>query len=89
MGTPHRGSGLADWADWLAQGLTVGRLHFGGNPKFVAALKKNSKELSRISEQYVNRHNDLGLSVRTFFELETTGNQVVSAQYATYGTVMS
>lgn len=75
LGVPHRGSDLAYWADFAARLLQFGQLGFRGNPTFVAALQRNTPTFQNISAQFVERA--ASLSIRTFYETERMGNQLV------------
>lgn len=77
LGVPHRGADLAYWATFGAKLLQLGQLGFGTNPNFVDALQKNSQEFANISAQFVERA--VPLSIRTFYETERIGNQLVRA----------
>ena len=76
LGVPHRGSDLAYWASFAANILEIGQLGWGTNPQFVEALRRDSPVLAQISGQFVERA--VILTIRTFFETERLGNQVVS-----------
>ncbi|KAL9023532.1 MAG: hypothetical protein Q9196_007145, partial [Gyalolechia fulgens] len=75
MGVPHRGADSARWASLVANILQVGQLGLGTNTNFVEALKRNSPTFSDISRQFVERATLL--TIRTFFETERWGNQVI------------
>ncbi|KAL8846162.1 MAG: hypothetical protein Q9221_008730 [Calogaya cf. arnoldii] len=75
MGVPHRGADSARWASLVANILQVGQLGWGTNTNFVEALKRNSPIFSDISRQFVERAEQL--TIRTFFETERWGNQVI------------
>ncbi|KAL8925462.1 MAG: hypothetical protein Q9172_002224 [Xanthocarpia lactea] len=75
MGVPHRGADSARWASLVANILQVGQLGLGTNTNFVEALKRNSPTFSDISRQFVERAKLL--TIRTFFETERWGNQVI------------
>lgn len=68
MATPHRGSAFASWGSTIA--LLVRFAQFGSatNAKLLAALRRNSKTLSDISTQFVER--GAGLKFVTFYETE-------------------
>jgi triacylglycerol esterase/lipase EstA (alpha/beta hydrolase family) len=51
LGTPHRGSDVAWWASFPAKFLKAIQLGTGTNTAYLEALKKNSPEFSRISQQ--------------------------------------
>ena len=76
MGVPNRGADLAYWASFAAHILQFGQLGWGTNTKFVEALKRNSPTFADISRQFVERA--VSLTIRTFFETERWGNQIVS-----------
>jgi hypothetical protein len=73
LGVPHRGADIAYWASFAAKLLQFGQLGFGTNPE---ALQKNSPTFANISSQFIGRA--APLAIRTFFETEKMGNQVVS-----------
>jgi hypothetical protein len=77
FGVPHRGSDIAYWAGFAANVLQFGQLGLGTNPAYVKALQRNSPTFAKISTQFVDRAERL--SIRTFYETERMGNQVVSA----------
>lgn len=77
MGVPHRGAGLAFWGSLAANILRFTQLGWETNPKFVEELRRNSKTITDISEQFVERAQSLS-TICTFFETERLGNQVVS-----------
>jgi len=68
MGTPHRGSDVAFWTDFLARALHIAQFGAGTNKNLVSSLKKNSRLLSDISDQFVER--SANLQIRTFYEME-------------------
>jgi pimeloyl-ACP methyl ester carboxylesterase len=68
LGTPHRGSDVAWWASFPAKLLKALQLGTGTNTAYLDALTRNSKEFSRISQQWVERSKEL--VIRTFFETE-------------------
>jgi hypothetical protein len=75
LGVPHRGADAAYWAKFAARLLQFGQLGFGTNPAYVSALQKNSTTFTNISGQFVGRA--APLLIRTFFETEKMGNQLV------------
>ena len=79
MGVFHRGADSAYWASFFANILQVAQLGWGTNTKFVEALKRNSPTFINISTQFVERA--ALLRIRTFFETERWGNQVVGISY--------
>lgn len=79
MAVPHRGADIAFWATFAARLLRNAQLGFGGNPAYVKALQRNSKQCADISRQFVGRSSKL--SIRTFFETEQMGNQLVSSEF--------
>ena len=79
MGVPHRGADSAYWASFVANILQVVQLGWGTNTSFVEALKRNSPTFTEISTQFVERA--ASLRIRTFFETERWGNQVVGISY--------
>lgn len=78
MAVPHRGADLAFWAAFAARLVKDVQLGFRGNPAFVEALQRNSRACADISRQFVGR--SAKLSIRTFFETEKMGNQLVSCK---------
>lgn len=68
FGTPHRGSDLAWWADFTANLLRALELGRGTNTNYIEALKRNSKEFSLISQQWVERSQNI--EIRTYYETE-------------------
>jgi hypothetical protein len=76
FGVPHRGSNVAYWAAFAARILQLGQLGLRTNSTYVKALQRNSSTFAEISTQFVERAEPL--SIRTFFETERMGNQVVS-----------
>jgi hypothetical protein len=71
LGTPHRGSDIAFWTEFLAHTLHIAQFKTGTNKNLVTALKKDSKSLSEISSQFVQR--GANLEIITFFETELLG----------------
>jgi hypothetical protein len=82
MGTPHRGSDSAFWASFLANVLYVANVGLNTNRELVAALKKESTTLSKLSEQFIER--GARLQITTFYETEKFDylNCVVSSSTA-------
>src|ERR1700733_10469592 len=78
LGVPHRGSDIAYWAAFAAKILRVGQLGFQANPVYIEALQRNSPTFANISTQFIERA--VPLSIRTFYETEMMGNQLVSSQ---------
>lgn len=76
FGVPHRGADIAFWAGFPATLLEKGLIGFGGNTRFLDALKKNSPEWREISKQFVQRADAIPL-IRTYFETERLGNLLV------------
>ena len=72
---PHRGADAAYWALFATRLLKFGQLGFGTNSAYIAALKRKSTTFKDISAQFVERA--AALKIRTFFETEMMGNQVV------------
>jgi hypothetical protein len=66
MGTPHRGSGVAYWANFAASVLKALQLQTSTNRNFLSALERNSGTLRQITEQFVER--SAPLEIRTFYE---------------------
>jgi hypothetical protein len=77
LGVPHRGSDIAYWATFAANILQFGQLASRTNPAYVKALQRNSPTFASISTQFVDRAERL--LIRTFYETERMGNQVVSS----------
>jgi hypothetical protein len=77
LGVPHRGSDIAYWATFAANILQFGQLGSRTNPAYVKALQRNSPTFASISTQFVDRAERL--LIRTFYETERMGNQVVSS----------
>lgn len=76
LGTPHRGSDLAWWATFAAEIIRTVQLGMGTNTHYVSALKRNSTEFANISQQWVERSENL--QIRTFFETERLSGLLVS-----------
>lgn len=76
FGVPHRGSDIAFWAGLPATLLDKSLAGFGGNTRFLDALKTNSVEWREISEQFVQRA-DRVLLIRSYFETKRLGNVLV------------
>ena len=76
FGVPHRGADLAFWLEFPAKLLEYGQLGFGGNTAYVSALKRNSTAFASISDSFIERGSHL--VIRTFYETEKMGNQLVS-----------
>lgn len=76
FGVPHHGADLAFWAGLPASLLDKALFGFGGNTRFLDALKKNSPEWREISKQFVQRADAVPL-IRTYFETEKIGNIMV------------
>src|SRR2546421_639887 len=76
FGVPHRGADLAFWLEFPARLLKYGQLGFGGNTAHLSALKKNSTMFASISGSFIERGSHL--RIRTFYETEKMGNQLVS-----------
>ena len=74
FGVPHRGSDVAYWADFAANVLNASKL--GANANFVHSLKQNSKALSDISQQFIERAANTKM-IYTFYELEKLHNILV------------
>lgn len=75
LGVPHGGADPAYWALFAARILQFGQLGFRTNPAYVSALQRNSQTLTDISERFKKLATHL--SIRTFFETERMGNQLV------------
>jgi hypothetical protein len=78
LGVPHRGSDVAYWATFAANILQFGQLRLGTNPAYITALQRNSPTFAHISTQFIERA--APLSIRTFYETERMGGQVVSSR---------
>ncbi len=76
FGVPHRGSDIAFWAGLPATLLDKGLVGFGGNTRFLDALKKNSIEWQEITEQFVQRADRLQL-IRSYYETKRLVNVLV------------
>ena len=70
MGTPHRGANAAAWANFAAQALRALQMGTATNKSLVSDLRKNSKTLAQISQQFVERGSTL--RIKTFYE----GNKI-------------
>ncbi|KAL8718464.1 MAG: hypothetical protein Q9181_008196, partial [Wetmoreana brouardii] len=68
LGTPHRGSNAAYWKGFTARALKAAQLGTRTMDQLLAAVQKNSRTLSDISEQFVER--TVTLQIRTFYETE-------------------
>ncbi|KUJ15344.1 uncharacterized protein LY89DRAFT_783508 [Mollisia scopiformis] len=73
---PHRGADTAYWANLATSALTFASLGARGNSNFVAALQRNSPELSSISQAFVQPAANLSI-IRTFYETVKIGNQLI------------
>lgn len=78
FGTPHRGSDAAYWAAYVTRVLSVIQLGRGTNQAFVSALKPNSETFSNISEQWIERADQL--RIRSFYETLRLHGELVSAE---------
>jgi protein SERAC1 len=71
MGTPHSGSGLADWAAGLATALGLVRQT---NTKLLDTLKRDSEVLARINTEFHTmirarmKEGEMKISIKCFFE---------------------
>jgi protein SERAC1 len=68
MGTPHRGSNVAYWSKFLANVLHTTQLGNNTSSQLLSDLQQNSRILSEISTQFVERGS--ALQIRTFYETE-------------------
>ena len=68
IGTPHRGSDVAYWAGFLARALHALQFSTSTNNSLLPTLERNSKQLSDVSQQFIER--GTGLQIRTFYEKE-------------------
>ncbi|KAJ6439085.1 ankryin repeat protein [Purpureocillium lavendulum] len=75
LAVPHRGSGLADWADGPAKLLKILSMGFAGNSNFTSVLRSSSKDWVRLSENFIDRANRIYF--RSFFETDRYGNQII------------
>ena len=66
MGTPHRGANAAAWAKFAAYALRALQMGTATNKSLVSDLRKNSKTLAQISQQFVERGSTL--RIKTFYE---------------------
>ena len=66
MGTPHRGANVASWAKFAAQALRALQMGTATNKSLLSDLRKNSKTLAQISQQFVERGSTL--RIKTFYE---------------------
>jgi tetratricopeptide (TPR) repeat protein len=66
LGTPHRGSGLADWGR-IATNLARLALH-DTNSRLVQTLEVNNEVLDNINEQFVNLVDQHRISIHSFHE---------------------
>ena len=75
MGTPHRGSGAAYWADFFSRALSAVQLGLRGDNNLLSDLKQNSRTLSDILLQFL----EIGASlpIRTFYETRVLGTMMV------------
>lgn len=69
MGTPHRGSGLADWGSILAGIAKI--MFLSPKKQLLDDLKSNSKALSEISEDFIKIVSRYG--VKSFYEENKLG----------------
>lgn len=84
FGTPHRGSDLAWWANFaadLTKALELGR---GTNTNHSEAFKRNSEEISHISQQWAERSHNI--EIRTYYETERLLGFLVSLRSISYRT---
>jgi hypothetical protein len=66
MGTPHRGSDAASWANFATHALEALQLGTTTNTNLLSDLKQNSETLRQISQQFVERGSKL--KMKTFYE---------------------
>jgi hypothetical protein len=76
FGVPHRGSEVAYWGSFVANIMAITQLGFRSNTKFIDALRRNSKQFSDISQQFVEPGSRL--NIRSFYETEKLYGQLVS-----------
>ena len=78
FGTPHQGSGLADYATTLARiPLVIG---YDTHPQLLKALKKKSKHLKRLTESFRNYLDVSGINIVSFYELRALKGLMVKIQ---------
>ena len=77
LAVPHRGSDLAFWYNLVTKLSKLAQLDFAGNANFVAALESNSKVFADISTQSIDRLQSPSIDIRTFYESDRLGNQLV------------
>ncbi|KAM0813696.1 putative Ankyrin repeat protein [Seiridium cardinale] len=86
MGTPHRGSGLAQWGSILGSMLRAASVGNSTNSQLTKDLEENSRVLSVISESFIDRGQDL--KIYSFYEtekLDYLNTLVVGKESATLG----
>ena len=66
LGTPHRGSDTATWANFVAQAFGALQMGTTTNRSLLSDLTKNSEILSQISQQFVERGSMVRM--KTFYE---------------------
>jgi protein SERAC1 len=69
FGTPHSGSGVASWADILANVLKTASLRTSTNRGLIKDLKTTSEVLEDISRSFVDRSK--ALKIVSFYESDT------------------
>ncbi len=68
MGTPHRGSQMASWADLLARVINAAFLGQAIRKDLLRELQPNSAALMEVSRQFVQRSTPL--RIMSFIELQ-------------------
>ena len=66
IGTPHRGAGVASWANCAAQAFRALQMSTTINPSFLSDLRRNSGTLKQISQQFVERGS--AIKMKSFYE---------------------
>ena len=79
MGTPHRGSNVANWTNYFAGLLRLANGEKATNIELLDALKPNSRVLSQISESFVERAT--ALNIYSFYELEKYWGSLVRVSF--------
>ncbi|KAG4442234.1 hypothetical protein IFR05_002283 [Cadophora sp. M221] len=75
FGTPHQGSGLANYATVLARiPLVIG---IDTHPQLLNSLRKTSKDLKRLTDDFRDCIDATGISVVSFYELRTLNGLMI------------
>lgn len=77
LGVPHRGADLAYWATIPAKIVEHLSMGFLGNTQFIASLRRSSGIWRSISNDLLHRGERI--DIRTFYETNKVGNQIVGA----------